>query len=105
MRYLRIAFRSSGVLSPYESLSCGSLWTCFTKDGNLKENYQHAAEQDTTVKLRKQQSSEIEDYPELQDELVRMMQELSKAGQGPLSSTKAQPISLGMIQSLHPELL
>ena len=44
LRYLQTTFRSLGILSPYENISRGSLWTWFTKDGNLRDNYLHAVE-------------------------------------------------------------
>ena len=44
LRYLQTAFRSPGVLSPYKSFSCGFLWTWFTKDDNLRDNYLHIIE-------------------------------------------------------------
>jgi hypothetical protein len=46
----------------------------------------------------------IEEYSTLRDELVIVLQKMKNVGQ-PLSTSMAQPILRGMIESLAPEIL
>jgi len=42
LSFLKLAYRSPRVPSPYEQLSRGSLWTWFMPKEKLRDNYLHA---------------------------------------------------------------
>jgi hypothetical protein len=83
--------------SPYEKLSRACLWGWFITSGELKPNYKHAMEVGTTMKSNKESMNALEDYLEVRDSFVVMLQKMKEVGQ-PLSTSIIQPIIHGMIE-------
>jgi hypothetical protein len=84
--------------SPYEKLSKACLSEWFTISSELKPNYKHVVELDTTVKPNKETIHALEEYLELCDFFIAMLQEMKQIGQS-LSTSIVQPILRGMIKS------
>jgi hypothetical protein len=61
------------MFSPYAKVPKSTMWEWFTKEGELKENYMEAAQRKTEVKNPKNNLPKLEEYPELHDEMVRVL--------------------------------
>ncbi len=66
--------------SPYEKLSRACSWEWFTPSGQLKPNYKHVVQVGTTMKSNKKSMRALEDYLEVCDSLVVMLQKMREVG-------------------------
>ncbi len=65
--------------SPYAKLTRSTMWEWFTKEGELKENYMEAAWHGTIMKAQKQNLPKLEEYLELCDEIIHVLQKMKEA--------------------------
>jgi len=70
----------------------------------LKSNYGHAIEMGSTFQCKKHNLPALEEYHELKDAFVTMLQKMKMVTQ-PLTTYIVQPIICGMIQSLAPHVI
>lgn len=78
MHFLKTTYKKTNMPSPYEKLSKACLSKWFTKSGELKPNYKHAMEPDTIMKPNKETIYALEEYLELHDSFIAMLQTMRR---------------------------
>jgi hypothetical protein len=64
--------------SPYEKLNRACLWDWFIIYGVLKPNYKHVVDFNTTMKPNKETIYTLEEYLELHDSFIAMLQKMKQ---------------------------
>ncbi len=100
LHFLKTTFKRPNMPSPYEKLNKACLWEWFTTSGELKPNYKHVVQ----VAIIWESMHALEDYQEVHDSLVAMLQKMKKI-RHVLSPNIVQPIFHGMIKSTTFEIL
>ncbi len=78
LTFLQNAYKSLGVPGPYAKLIRNTMWEWFTKEGELKENYMETTQHGTTMKTLKQNLPKLEEYLEICDEIVYVLQKMKE---------------------------